>query len=98
MISARLTFMLNKEFKYTEKPNNILRISNQKMKKSKSGVISWTENEAKHRKFKNRLFDFIPEPKPTKADIEPLFSSFNAKGIFIAPPSSKEALQRQMEK
>lgn len=29
--------------------------------------------------------------------MEPLFSSFNPKGVFRPPPSSKEALQRQMK-
>jgi len=38
------------------------------------------------------------EQKPSKADIEPLYSSFNPKGIFKAPPSSKEFLLRQKEK
>ena len=37
---------VKKDFKYTEKPNNVRRPTKEKMKKSKSEFIRWTENEA----------------------------------------------------
>ena len=60
--------------------------------------MRWTEAEATYSRKKNRIFNFIPELIPTVADLEPLYSSFNPNGVFQAPPNSKEALQRQLQK
>ena len=46
---------------------------------------------------KERIFDNLAEGTTTKADIEPLYSSFTKDGVFIPPPSSKDALQRQRQ-
>ena len=60
--------------------------------------MRWTEAELTYTRKKNRVFHFIPELIPSIVDLEPLYSSFNPNGVFKAPPSSKEALQRQLEK
>lgn len=66
--------------------------------KKQIGFLRWTDAENKFTRKKNRIFAVIPESIPSKADVEPLFSSFNPKKVFKAPPSSKEALQRQLDK
>lgn len=44
-----------------------------------------------------RLFERLEDANCSKADIDPLYSSFNKNGVFIPPPSSKEALDRQKQ-
>ncbi len=39
---------------------------------------------------KKRLFDELPPAQPTRADLQPLFSSFNPTGIFTAPLNSNQ--------
>lgn len=81
-----------------EKPNNVKKVYKGKSLKKSKSTKRWTEEELFHARKKDRLFHYIPELLPTKSDTEPLYSSFNPRGVFRAPPSSKEALQRQLEK
>lgn len=46
--------------------------------------------------FKNESV-ILEAAVPSKTDLDPLYSSFNPKGVFRPPPSSKEALQRQVK-
>lgn len=50
----------------------------------------WTTVENQFTRKKKRLFEELPELQPTRADVMPLYSSFNAKGIFKPPTSSKD--------
>ena len=81
--------------KLPEKPNNIKKKVGGKNMKKKKGFMRWTDIENMYTRKKERIFAHIPESIAYKADIEPMYSSFNPKKIFRAPPSSKEALMRQ---
>lgn len=81
-----------------DKPNNVKKIYKGKLIKKKATDMRWTDVELAHSRQKNRVFQYIEELKPTKADLEPMYSSFNPKRIFKAPPSSKECLIRQKKK
>ena len=50
----------------------------------------WTTVENQYARKKKRLFDELPTAQPTRADVMPLFSSFNPKGVFKPPASSKD--------
>ena len=50
----------------------------------------WTTVENQYARKKKRLFDELPTAQPTRADVMPLFSSFNPKGVFKPPMSSKD--------
>ena len=63
----------------------------------KAHNYKWTTVENQFTRKKNRLFDDLPEAQPTRADVMPLFSSFNPKGVFKPPQSSKD-LQISMNK
>lgn len=80
-----------------EKPNNVKKLLKGKVLKKNKTTMRWTDAELLYGRKKERLFDKIPEARAAKADIEPMYSSFNPKHIFKAPPSSKEALSRQMK-
>jgi len=49
----------------------------------------WTTTEQKFGRKKNRIFDDIKEAQPTRADLAPIFSSFNNNGIFDMPSRPK---------
>ena len=40
-----------------------------------------------------RLFDTLAPAHEERQDFDPMFSSFTANNIFVAPPSSSEALE-----
>lgn len=51
----------------------------------KTHNYKWSTIENQFTRKKNRLFDELPPAKVTRADQEPLFSSFHPKGIFNPP-------------
>jgi hypothetical protein len=84
-----------KKDRYTEKPNNTKRIKvNRNVRNYNSNAMRWSEQEGRA-KYKGRLFDLIKKAVTTTADTEPLYSSFNKGGIFVPPPSSRDALAKQ---
>ena len=62
--------------------------------KNQKNVVRWTDGVLLHSKKEHMFF----EARPSQADIQPLYSSFNPKGIFKPPPSSKESLARQKQR
>lgn len=68
---------------------------NKNVKKMKGNSMRWSEKQGKFTQYKGRLFDKIQTAATQKADYEPLYSSFNKKGVFVPPPSSKDALKQQ---
>jgi hypothetical protein len=51
----------------------------------KTHDYKWSTIENQFSRKKNRLFDELPPAKVTRADTEPLYSSFNPKGVFNPP-------------
>ena len=88
--------MKSKEKDYTEKPNNVKVLYRGNVLKKNTSQMRWTNVQLMHNQ-KKRIFDCLTDPSLSKGDLEPMYSSFNAKGVFHAPPSSKEALQRQVQ-
>jgi hypothetical protein len=85
----------NKKERYTEKPNHTKRIKvNRNVRNYNSNAMRWSEQEGRV-KYKGRLFDLIKKSVTTIADTEPLYSSFNKGGVFVPPPSSRDALAKQ---
>ena len=70
----------NEELKAEQEGPGIKRMHNYK----------WTTVENQFTRKKKRLFEELPEAQPTRADTMPLFSSFNPKGVFRPPKSSKD--------
>lgn len=58
----------------------------------------WTTIENQFTRKKKRLFDELPIPQDSRGEKEPLYSSFNPKGVFIPPPSSKDIIVKQSHK
>lgn len=46
-------------------------------------------------KSKNRVFDDLKDAPALTSDFEPMFSSFNPKGVFIPPPTTKENFRKK---
>ncbi|CAI2365020.1 unnamed protein product [Moneuplotes crassus] len=77
--------------KTSDKPKNLKLPRKFKKKKAK---MRWSNGILLHAKREK----VIVEHKPPQVDLQPLFSSFNQKGVFKPPPSSKESLVRQKER
>ena len=48
----------------------------------KAHNYKWTTVENQFTRKKKRLFEELPTAQPTRADLQPLFSSFNPGGVF----------------
>ncbi|CAI2364903.1 unnamed protein product [Moneuplotes crassus] len=91
--NPKIHVMIKKSQEIPEKPNNVFKKLTKKIKR-KATKMRWSNGILLHAKKDKRVI----EQHPPQADLRPLFSSFNPKGVFNSPPSSKEALMRQKER
>ncbi|CAI2363551.1 unnamed protein product [Moneuplotes crassus] len=82
----------------TEKPNANRNVKKTKKgKRQRSNYIRWSDKQGKILSCKGRYFNNLKAQGSFSTDYKPLFSSFNKEGIFIPPPSSKDALKQQLD-
>lgn len=87
-----------KKEKITEKPNNYKDFKMTKnVKKSKGDNTRWSAKQGYFTQYEGRLFDKVKQAATSKADYEPLYSSFNKGGVFVPPATSKDALKLQKQ-
>ena len=90
--------MRKKKKDIAEKPNANKNIKKtKKAKRQRSNYVRWSDKQGKILSCKGRYFNNLKAQASFSTDYKPLFSSFNKNGVFVPPPSSKDALKEQLD-